>query len=373
MKHIKLLLSGLLLTAIIMLSGCSSPTKLYQKGDYYGACQRAISNLKSKPSDEESKNILSEAYLQLVSDIDRQAQMASPINTVRKCEIMIANYNRLNKIYDEIMHTPGAMSVIANPVNRRDEVTQLKLTAAEILYTDGTRALQMRTIDQARIALNMFKRVNSYAPGYKDVAALIREATYEATLRVVVLKPVVQGRYSLDTDFFYSKLMQDINRRSYRTLTRFYTPEEAKQGRVTPHQLLAIEFIDFVVGNTQEKEQTTDVKKDNIELNKGVFGTASGKYTLYTMNIISRGALGMSVVNPTTNKVMNQKRFDSQSVWSSRWATFRGDDRALSNEQKSLLNRRPQAAPSPQHLFASFAEPLFAQAADFIKMVYPFY
>ena len=58
------------------------------------------------------------------------------------------------------------------------------------------------------------------------------------------------------------------------------------------------------------------------------------------------------------------------SVWSSEWATYKGDSRALSKEQLALTQRRPIAVPPPQDLFASFADPLYAKVTDYLSSIY---
>jgi hypothetical protein len=75
-------------------------------------------------------------------------------------------------------------------------------------------------------------------------------------------------------------------------------------------------------------------------------------------------------VDPATGRIINQKNLRRQSVWATEWATFNGDERALSNEQKKLVAQRQLLLPPEQELFNSFAGPLYEDAINFISSVY---
>jgi hypothetical protein len=67
---------------------------------------------------------------------------------------------------------------------------------------------------------------------------------------------------------------------------------------------------------------------------------------------------------------MNQKNLRRSSVWASEWATYNGDERALSSQQKRLVEQHQKPLPPEQELFNSFAAPLYEDAMKFISSVY---
>ena len=371
----------LVVTLIVAASiaACGSALKSYQKGNYYAACEEAINKLRSKPNDTDASYALVNAYPLVQSTILRDINNLSAVKTINNYEKIVQQYTRLNKLAENIYRCPAALALIPNPTNYYNNLQDAKFALTEMYYTEGIKALNTGNIDQARIALNHFTKAHSHVPGYRDVVNLIEEARYMATLRVVVLNPQLPLRYQLNADFFYTRLMTDITRNTYRRLVRFYTPPEAEAEQMhNPHQLLVLNFEDFVVGNTNRTNNTIEVKRDNVVVGtvddkgvkKNVYGTVKANLTTSRIEIISAGVLSIRVIDPATGRILNQKPLRQRSVWATEWATYNGDERALSNEQKALVARRPLPLPPEQELFNSFAGPLYEEAMKFISSVY---
>jgi hypothetical protein len=159
----------------------------------------------------------------------------------------------------------------------------------------------------------------------------------------------------------------------------FYTPAEAESLQLrNPNQLLALNFEDFTIGNTNKTSNTIEVKRDDVvvgtvdtkEGKKNVYGTVKAKLTTSRIEVISSGVLSVRLIDPASGRILNQKNFRNQSVWATEWATYNGDERALTPEQKRLTERRQQQLPPDQELFSSFAGPLYENAMKFISSVY---
>ena len=60
-------------------------------------------------------------------------------------------------------------------------------------------------------------------------------------------------------------------------------------------------------------------------------------------------------------------------VWISEWATFNGDERALSPEQIQWSKQKEQVPPSNQELFIEFTRPIYDQVTAKIKEFYKGY
>ena len=368
---------GLILTLIV--AACGNALKSYQKGNYYTACEEAISKLRSKPTDADASYALVNAYPLAQNTLMREIEKLSGLRTINNYEKIVQNYTRLDKLTESIYRCPAALALIPNPTNYYNDLQGAKLTLVDMYYNEGLAALNAGTIEKGRIALNNFTKVNNYIPNYKDVARLLEEARYLATLHVVVLNPQLPLRYQLNADFFYTRLMSDITRNTYHHLVRFYTPSEAESLQLrNPNQLLALNFQDFTIGNMNRTNNTIEVKRDNVvigtidtkEGKKNVHGTVTAKLTTSRIEIISSGILSVQLIEPTTGRIMNQKNLRRQSVWTTEWATYNGDERALSTEQKRLTEQRQKPLPQDQELFNSFASPLYEDAMKFISSVY---
>ncbi len=377
MKNLYLILSAVVLAAFV--SSCSSGIKALQSGDYYDAVLKSVERLRSDPGNKKARAALAQAYPLAVADGERQAALAPASRDVRTLENNIKIYTRLNRLSEEIYRCPAAMSVIPAPREYRNELRETMDLVGPLYYEQGMAALAVGTLDAAREAYDCLSRTAHYTPGYKDVAHQLDRARYAATLRVVVTSPVTPGRYQLDAMWFYDKLMSEITAATYRNLVRFYTSHEAKAERMTnPHQVLYLDFADFTVGNTAQNNNTVELVRDDVVVGtttvngqkQNVMGTVKAKYTSHRMEIISQGILTLRITDGYSSRVLYQKALPGKSVWASEWASFNGDERALSSQQLALTHKKQLALPSHQELFHSFASPLYAQASSFIGYTY---
>ncbi|MDR0511303.1 MAG: hypothetical protein LBH06_09455 [Rikenellaceae bacterium] len=297
----------------------------------------------------------------------RDAMQALNVGTQEQARRALTLLNSVQNDY------PGYRDVPTQILRARDAI-------AGMMYRDGDQALAAGTIDQGRVALNIFQQLNREFPNYRDVASnKIPQATYNATVRVVVMKPQTNAAYQLSGDFFYDKLMSDITRRTFKNLIRFYTPAEAENLRMNnPHQVVALDFADFVVGNSRESSSTEELKRDSVVVGqvnvggamKNVYGTVRCKYTKYRVEILSGGTLAVRIVDPASSRIIQHIELSGSTVWFSEWASFNGDERALSNAQRNIVGQKQLPPPPPQELFKSFALPLYDKASKFIVGYY---
>ncbi len=363
---------------IALMAACSSGRKAYQSGDYYNASVKSVERLRSDPSNRKARETLVKAYPMAVADARRKAGINTQARDVARLEGNIVIYGDMVRLSEEIIHCPAALSLVT-PEDFRNELEETKQIVGPLYYDIGTAALNGGTLESARAAYDAFVRVAKYTPGYRDVNNLLAQARYLATLRVIVTKPVVNLRYSLDADFFYNRLMSEVTRRTYQNLVRFYTPAEAAAERMNdPHHVLLLDFADFTVGNSRSTSDTKDCESGEIVIGTttvdgqkhNVMGKVKARFTFNRLEVLSAGAMVIRITDAHTGKVLNQRSFANNSVWFSEWASFNGDERALTHAQIELTKRRPLPVPPPQELFASFANPLYAQATSFISSVY---
>ena len=363
-----------------MLAGCASGLKSYNKGDYYTACLEAVKKLRSKPDNQDARTALTNAYPLAQANALRDISKITSINDHINYDKVVVAYDRLNKLADEINRCPAALLIVPFPAEYHAERRAALEIMAQTYYDEGVKALNYGTLEKARAALDYFIIINNYTPGYRDVTAKIDQATYEATLRVLVMQPQVSAKYQYNADFFYVKLMAEITRRTYKNLVHFYTPEEAAaEGMTNPHQILIMNFQDFTVGNSRETSDTTEYRKDNIKIgtvtnpdgsNQDVMGTVKAKLTKNRIEIVSGGVMGIQITDAMTGRILDHKTFKRSYTWSAEWGYFNGDERALTKEQLAITSKRQQPVPQTQELFANFASPLYEGVSRYISTIY---
>jgi hypothetical protein len=362
---------------------CTTGNRAYQKGDYYKACIEAIERLRTNPGSEKSQYVLTNSYPMAIKDAQREIANAKLANGTDQYDVLVYQYDRMNQLANAIYHCPKAYKLIPQPVEFIAEMSAAKQDAAGQAYDMGIKAVEANTIEQARMGFQYFTKANEYVYGYKDVIHKIEEARYYATLRVIVQRPYTSNKYQYTADFFYDNLLAEMVKTTKNRFVRFYSPEEAsKENMRDPHQYIILNFEDFSVGNVRETTNTVDVSRDSVIVGTvkvegktyNTYNTVKAKLTTIRQEISSGGVLSLRIIDAQNSRELQLRNFSGQYVWSTELATYQGDDRALSNEQKKKCNQKqPQTAPSQQDLFVEFTKPIYTQAVSFVRSAYTKY
>jgi hypothetical protein len=364
---------------VLLISACSSPSKLLNKGDYYQATIESVRKLRQRPDNTEAQKTLEQSYPLAVKTNLRTIGILSEGSRVGKYDDMISLYEQLNRLADEIYSCPKAMEIVSSPSDFRRELQQTKEKGAEQMYILGEEAMKYRTVDQSRTAYTYFTKANEYVNGYRDVYKLLKITLYDATLRVIAEPPQTPADFKISADFFYTNLISEMNRTNQGKFVRFYTPDEAKnEGMKNPHQYLVLDFLSFTVGNIKESKNTNDVKRDSVITGTvtvdgkkyNAYSTVKAKFTLNIREILSGGTLSVRIIDASNGKVIEQRSFDGTYIWRNSWAVFTGDDRALTYEQKNLLKNQPQIPPPHQDLFVEFTKPIYSKVISYVRSAY---
>ena len=176
--------------------------------------------------------------------------------------------------------------------------------------------------------------------------------------------------------------MKEIRQNSQNRFIRFYSQDEAsKENMQNPHQYIVLNFVDFSVGNIRESSNTTEMKRDSVIVgtvkvegkNYNSYNTVVAKITTFRREISSGGVLSVRIIDNLSNQELQHRDFSGNYVWNTSWGSFKGDDRALSDEQKKLCSREPQIPPSHQDLFIEFTKPIYNQTISYVRSVYSRY
>jgi len=68
-----------------------------------------------------------------------------------------------------------------------------------------------------------------------------------------------------------------------------------------------------------------------------------------------------------------QDKMPGEFIWISEWASFNGDDRALSQQQLNMTKQREVQPPTPQDLFVEFTKPIYDQVTSRLSSFYSRY
>ena len=335
MHTLRLLIIGL--TAMTVLS-CNSAKKAYNKGDYEHAVRLSITKLREDPDNRNARRMLVQAY-------------------------------------------PKAVEVNLATVQAWSEVDDARLRAADVRYRMGVSEFRGTTRESAKIALEHFMIVEQFQPGYKDTRSLMEEALERATLHVVVAEmPKQQRAFQSAQEAFEQELLERIGHRSRQALVRFYSEKEVESQSppFIDHQV-SMQFESFSVGNvvmervieiltSADSVKVGDIRVDGQTI--PVFNRVSATFTTNSKMVLGGGQLLLKITDHSSGRIIMQERFDGEYRWLHRWATFNGDERALTPEQKRLTLLRDEIPPPPEFIFEEFTQPMLDKVTERMRRFY---
>ena len=367
----------IILGAVAMLSGCASGKKALQKGDYERAVSQAITRLRSNDGQKKAKATLEKAYKYALESHLGNIKKAKASNDIMKWESIARDYQYINFLADEIQRCPGCRAAVPNPARYDAQLAEARRNAADVHYNLGVEALKRKEQRTKAIEAHQhFMAVQALAPRFKDVEEKLGEALYYATLRVVVEPiPSPSRMFNIKHEFFVNKINEYLHNTVINQYVRFYTPGEANAEKLDDvHHIITMEFDRFNLGNVYSNKTTTDVSRDSVVIatkdNVKIYGTVKAKLTTNEKAITGTGVLDFKVFDNGLNKVITQEKFPSEYTWAIRWASFNGDERALSDEQLAMVNTVEASAPNPQFMFEEFTAPLYDQAISKVRSYY---
>ena len=366
------------LVAAGILSACSTGKKAYQQGNYTDAVSQSVQRLRENPDSKKAIQTLREAYPLAVSTAKLEIDQLLRSQDRFKYAGVTNRYETLNRLADEIRHCPGALKVVPDPESFSNEVAEARPRAAAEAYDAGMALLKQGTRASAKDAYYQFLNADKYVAGYQDVKQKIEQARFDATLKVVVEQVPVPGRYKISSDFFYDQVYTLLAKSSKQEFVEFYSPEAAKQ---LPYvdEILMMEFDDFVVGSTYDKDSEKEyTSKDSVKTGTAtingqkveVFDKVKAKLTTHRREVVSTGILLVQMVDARSNKPKATQKFPGTYTWFCEWANFNGDSRALTQQQLDLCKRKPLMPPAPQDLFLEFTKPIYEQLKGFLRNYY---
>jgi tetratricopeptide (TPR) repeat protein len=367
-----------ILLILVVFSGCTSGKKAFEKGDYYQSTLQAVERLRKNPDHKKSRAVLEKSYpLAIQYYTDRINNLRQTNNPFKNGEI-VDNYQAMNRLYEEIQRCPGALKVIPSPRKFYDEALTYSRLAAEEHYKAGIDQLKSGTREDAKNAYYNFKKANEYSPGYKDVLKMIDQAYDLAILKVLVDQiPVPTVQFQLSVEFFQDKVEEFLSNYRENEFIRFYAANNSN--KIKPDQVMVVRFDGFTVGNTNNYQNSKELKKDSVVVGKvkmddgtqkDVIGSVKATYTEFGREIISEGMVSMRIVDAESNQVMLNEKFPGKYVWRVNWASFNGDERALTREQMDRTKVKPMNPPPPQDLFVEFCKPIYDQLTYKVRSYY---
>lgn len=353
-------LYSLLFVSLFYLGACKTATKAYDKGDYNNAIELAIKKLQKDPSDGETKALLQNAYRFAVDEHQDKIRILSNSTDDSRFEKIYAEYNYLQSLYVKLRQFPALSFVKATDYSSYVETYKGK--AADVHYQKGLALMEGGEKDDYRRAYISFKNALRYRSGDAEIRKKMEEA-YDLAVVNIIVQPINEyyggGGYNYTSSYLIKNFENDIIRglrsQTNNEFVKFYSEWDARSKDVVPDELLDMRLGRMEIGRPYDQTQTRTVSKD-VVIKEIVYkpdsvvkqyGKVQAQITTTRRTLVSTGDLHVTSRN-NKGLVLWTDIFRGEHTWEVEFATFRGDERALSESDKALLNNNQNNRITPR-------------------------
>ena len=345
---------------VLLVAGCKTASKLYDKGNYDEAVQLAVKKLQKKP-DDEMRGLLQNAYRYAVNDHENRIHHLSDNTNELKWEWIYNEYASLQRLYEAIHRSPDALSIV-NPTDYSSYLNTYADKAATTRFDRGMQWMDKGDKISFRNAFNEFEVALRYRPGDLTIIDRKNEA-YELAVINVVVMPMASNRYRYssynehETRNFENELLNQLQYNNGNRFVRFYSSWDANSRNIQVDQFVDFRLSTFDIGRTRDENSTREVSKEIVV-----------KETVYRPDSVVKEYKKVFAKIKTTRRIMDSQGnlqvnirdangrwlwsddIRGNHTWGTEFSTYTGDERALSDSDKQLVNRRQEYAPHEEEI-----------------------
>ena len=346
----------LIFSTSLVLFSCKTAEKLYQQGRYDEAVEMAAKKLQKKPGDAKLTDILQNAYRFAVEDHESRIRNHTNSNTDLRWENIYQEYLQLQRLYESIRRSPSVFEVV-QPTDYSSYISTYKEEAGNARYERGLELLDQNSKASSREAYYEFQKALALKPGDLSIKQKIEESYANAVTNVIVLPLSRYGyqysSYNFDYNNFNYDLLRYLNNNNKSQFVRYYSQTGPGSQDVRTDNTVDMRFSDVNIGRYRDQRQSREVSKQvvakEIVIKKDSvikeYVTVKAKITTTTRTIQADGLL-QATVRDYNNRWIWSDTYRGDYSWTYSFATYTGDERALSDTDKKIITQREQWPPS---------------------------
>jgi len=272
---------------------------------------------------------------------------------------------------------------VVQPTDYSSFVTTYKEEAGNVRYERGLELMDQNTKKGYRDAYTEFQKALSLKPGDLSIKQKLDEAFANAVTNVVILPPSRFGfqysSYFYDFNSFNYDMLRYLNNNNRSQFLRFYSPNEAVNMRAD--NVAEMRFSDINIGRYRDQRSTREVSKQIVGKERVIkadsvvkeYITVKAKITTIRRELQADGLL-QATIRDIDNRYLWSDTYRSDYRWVYSFAIYTGDERALSDEDKKIINQREQFPPSNDEIIRVIMNDILNKAqcgiSDYYNMRY---
>ena len=369
----------LLFASISMLTfSCKTASKLYEKGNYDEAVEMAAKKLQKDPNDDKLLDIIQRSYNYAVNDHESHIRTHATSSNELKWEWMYNEYASLQRMYNAIYKVPSLVQHI-NPVDYSSYLVTYSEKAGDVRYERGLAFMQQYDKQSYRNAYKEFQAVLGFKPGNRDAMQKMNEAYEYAVTNVVILPMQQQGgfvysSYTIGGNNLDDQLIRSLQYNTGNEFVKFYSAWDARSQHIRADQVVDMRLTTLNIGRYHDYRTTRKVSKEIVV-----------KETVYRPDSIVKQYGWVYADITSTQRTMNSDallqvnvrdndghwqwsdNFNASHNWSTEFATYTGDTRALSASDKQLVDSRQDFPPTENEIMKCMLDQINNDALYRIK------
>ena len=344
---------GLLLIMTILISSCRSTksTSVQMLPGEKGIVE-LVNRLKANPRDKAASESLETGYTEWLNGIRQSGEdLRKP--AAERYLAKADEWESVKRVHDLIKSNSAALEAVPAPYDPISEIRTYREFAAREYYDQGMNYMRYQNRVYAEKAYQEFAKADKIVPGYMDVKQRMSEAQ-QMSIQTVVVRPVNYynnpfSYWGFTNDWLQNRMVMDLNAFSGRNL-RFYSEWEASSRRIQVDKVVDLQFRELFVGPVTSNSQTfqrsaqIDVTGSGNTLTKPTSQTVTATLYVTTRTMVNNAVLEMRIMDRATGRTTFTDRYPGNYTWKSVTASYKGDKRALTQEDLRLISNSMNAS-----------------------------
>lgn len=357
----------LILAAAVFLYSCKTASKAFEKGDYEDAVALAVKKLQKNGNDPETRALLQDAYNRAVQEHEAMISSYSNINSDGKFEKIYNEYRKLQNLYNTIQSSPDASRAVM-ATDYSSYVQTYKEKTGEVYFNRGLALMENGDRNSFRRAYNELKTAYRYKND-SEVKQKLDEAYEGAVVRVLLLADnnsynngfgssnYYGGNYgngygngyndyntSYQIRSFQQDLVRNLRYQSSSEFVQFITEWETRNDNLVPDEIIEMNLGRLDMGRSYDESNYRDVSKQIITRTivykpdsvVNEYANVHARINTTRRHFVSYGDLHITA-RDANGKYLWSDVIRSEQRFTREFASFTGDQRALSDNDKNLI------------------------------------
>jgi hypothetical protein len=251
----------------------------------------------------------------------------------------------------ELVRPYPSIAKIVNATDYSSYLNTYREKSSEAHFERGMALMAEDNKAAYRDAYNEFRLALKYDPNNSDIKKKLQQAYDKAVINVLVL-PLDNNRgYMYSNSYqlrnFENDFVRNLSHNVNNRFVKFISDWNGRSQRTEPDEILEMRLGPIVMGQPYDERQTRQVSKQ-VVVKETVYkpdsvvkqyATVYAQITTTRRTMVSEGELYVAIKD-RQGRWLWSDNFRGQHRWQIEFATYTGDERALSSSDRALLNRR---------------------------------